>query len=153
MLALNECSLSVNLASITSHQCDLYSILSFFSPRTPSAPSVSPRVIATHVRVCFTQHSSPFRYYCILRLLNQPASLTQSCSHSSCASAVQHASPAPPLLPTIISMYSELSQPSQSPSCRTAPAPASFFCFNHVSILFWFVFTPPHHHTRLHNTV
>ncbi len=109
MFAFDECVLSFNLASITSQQYNLYSISSFFSSRTPSAPSVSPRAIATHTRVCFTHLSSLFRYYYTLLLSNQPASLTQSCSHSSFTSTVQHPSPVPPLLPTIDSMHSELS--------------------------------------------
>ena len=152
MLALDECLLSVNIASFPSHQSNSYSISSFFRPRIPSVPSVSPRSTTAHAYVCFTQHSSLFRYYYTLRLLNQPASLTQSCSHSSCASAIQHPSPAPPLLPIINYMSSELSQPSQSPSCRATPAPASFSCFHHVFILFWFVYTPPDHHTRPYTT-
>jgi hypothetical protein len=148
MLAFDKCLFSVKLASFTSHQCNSHSISSFFSPRTPSAPSVSPSAITTHARVSFTHDPSPFRYHYTLLLINQPASLTQSCSHSSCASAIQHPSPAPPLLPTINSMPSELSQPSQPAQCHPTPAPASFSCFHHISILFWFVYKPPDHHTR-----
>ncbi len=126
LLSMNACSHSILLQS--HHQSNSYSISFFFSPRSPSAPSVSPRAIATHARVCSTHHSSLFRYYYTLRVLNQPASLTQSCSHSSCASAIQHPSPAPTLLPTIEYMPSELHRPSQPLSCSTAPATASFSC-------------------------
>jgi hypothetical protein len=142
MFAFDECVLSVNLASFTSHQSSSYSISSFVSSRTPSAPSARPRAISTRARLCVTHDSSLFRYYYTLLLTNQHASLMQSCSHSSCARAIQHASPAPPHLPVINSMYSELSQPSRPPSWRATLAPASFSCFYHVSFLFWFVFTP-----------
>ncbi len=147
MLALDECLLSVNLASITSHQPNSYSISSFFSSRTPSAPSVSTRAIATHANMCSTHHPSPFRYDYTLLLINQHASLTQSCSHSSCASAVKRTSPAPPLLPAINYMSSEPSQPSQPAQWRTAPAPASFSCFNHICSCFGLC-THPHITTR-----
>jgi hypothetical protein len=150
LLSMNACSLSILPQS--HHANATHTQFLPFSAHPPSAPSVSPRAIATHTCMCSTHHSSQLRYYYTLFLINQPASLTQSCSHSSYASAVQHASRAPPLLPIINVMPSELSQPAQPAQWHTAPATPSFSCFHHVSILFWFVFTPPDHHTHPYTT-
>jgi hypothetical protein len=155
MLALNECLLSVNLASITPLQCiksNTRSISSFFSSRTPSTPAPSSRPTTSHARMCFTHHPSLLGYYHTLLLTNQPASLTQSCSHSSCASAVQRTSPAPhSSQPSITCPPSSTSLPSlhrAEQHSHQPPTPASIMilsCFGLCSHPHITTHAPTHH--------